>query len=83
MQDPNFVREAFSKIADRYVLANRVISLGIDTLWRIKVARMVTNWRPGSLLDIATGTGDLALELQKFLPTMLLNYIENRIISLE
>jgi len=65
MQDPNFVKNAFSKIADRYVVTNHVLSLGTDILWRKRVGQIVTEWAPEQILDIATGTGDLALELQK------------------
>lgn len=60
MQDPVFVKEAFAKIAGRYILTNHVLSLGTDILWRRKVARIVADWKPGTLLDLATGTGDLA-----------------------
>ncbi|MGJ8673296.1 ubiquinone/menaquinone biosynthesis methyltransferase [Rubritalea sp.] len=69
MQDPNFVKDAFSKIADRYVVTNHVLSLGTDILWRKKVGRIVKAWSPSDILDVATGTGDLALELQKACPT--------------
>jgi len=68
MQDPNFVRAAFARIADRYVLTNRVLSVGTDILWRHAVSRQVALWNPSSLLDVATGTGDLALQMQEYLP---------------
>jgi len=64
MQDPYFVKDAFSKIADRYVITNHVLSLGTDILWRKRVGQIVMDWNPEKILDIATGTGDLALELQ-------------------
>ncbi|MFM1561623.1 MAG: ubiquinone/menaquinone biosynthesis methyltransferase [Roseibacillus sp.] len=64
-QDPAFVKEAFSRIADRYVLTNHVLSAGTDILWRKKVGRVVAGWDPLKILDVATGTGDLALELQR------------------
>lgn len=65
MQDPVFVKEAFAKIAGRYILTNHVLSLGTDILWRRKVARIVADWKPGTLLDLATGTGDLAEAIAK------------------
>ena len=65
MQDPVFVKEAFAKIAGRYILTNHVLSLGTDILWRRKVARIVAGWKPGTLLDLATGTGDLAEAIAK------------------
>lgn len=59
-QDPAFVRKAFASIADRYVLTNHVLSLGIDILWRRRVARLVAAEKPAAVLDLATGSGDLA-----------------------
>lgn len=67
-QDPGYVKGAFSRIADKYVLTNHVLSLGTDVLWRKKVGRMVATWDPNSILDVATGTGDLALEMQRRCP---------------
>jgi len=67
-QDPQFVKGAFAKIADRYVLTNHVLSMGTDILWRKKVGRIVRNWNPEAVLDVATGTGDLALEIQRKCP---------------
>ncbi len=68
IQEPEYVREAFARIADRYVTTNHVLSLGTDILWRRKVARIVRRWKPERVLDIATGTGDLALEIQDACP---------------
>jgi len=68
MQDPTFVKSAFQKIADRYVVTNHVLSCGTDILWRKKVGRIVKRWNPSLILDVATGTGDLALELQRRCP---------------
>ncbi len=65
MQDPVFVQDAFAKIARRYVITNHVLSLGTDILWRRKVARIVRELAPRKLLDLATGTGDLAAEIAK------------------
>ena len=58
----------FSSIADRYDLANHFLSLGCDFYWRKRATRIVAGWRPDKILDLATGTGDLALTLQKKLP---------------
>lgn len=65
MQDPGYVKDAFSKIADRYVMTNHVLSLGTDILWRKRVGKIVAAWKPQDIYDVASGTGDLALELQK------------------
>lgn len=67
-QDPNFVQNAFAKIADRYVLTNHVCSLGIDILWRKRAGKIAASFQPDTILDLAAGTGDLALQLQKDCP---------------
>ncbi|NNC88638.1 MAG: ubiquinone/menaquinone biosynthesis methyltransferase [Akkermansiaceae bacterium] len=67
-QDPAFVKGAFARIADRYVVTNHVLSCGTDILWRRKVGRMVAEWDPRRVLDVATGTGDLACEIQRQCP---------------
>jgi demethylmenaquinone methyltransferase / 2-methoxy-6-polyprenyl-1,4-benzoquinol methylase len=58
----------FGAIARRYDLANHALSCGIDFYWRKRAADIVVNWRPKEIVDLATGTGDLALALQKKLP---------------
>lgn len=55
------VEEMFDTISGNYDGLNRVISLGTDVKWRKKVIKMVTQTQPASILDIATGTGDLAI----------------------
>ena len=66
--DPTFVHAAFSSIASRYVTANHVLSLGADIAWRERAIKIIAEWNPRNLLDIATGTGDLALAIKKALP---------------
>jgi demethylmenaquinone methyltransferase/2-methoxy-6-polyprenyl-1,4-benzoquinol methylase len=68
MQDAGFVRSAFAGIANRYVIANHVLSLGIDVLWRHLTARKVAEKQPSTILDLATGSGDLARTLQNYCP---------------
>ena len=65
---PAHVRKMFGSIARRYDLANHLLSCGIDFYWRACAADIVASWQPGSIADLATGTGDLALALQKKLP---------------
>ncbi len=71
MQDAGYVRNAFAGIARRYVLANHVLSLGIDVLWRRRTAGRVAATEPARILDLATGSGDLAVELQRRCPQAL------------
>jgi len=58
----------FSSIAHRYDVANHLLSCGCDLLWRKRAAKIVAGWKPKAIVDLATGTGDLALALQKELP---------------
>lgn len=57
------VTKMFDTISGDYDGLNRVISFGIDIKWRKKVVKIVKNSNPQSVLDIATGTGDLAINL--------------------
>ena len=68
MQNPAKVRGIFSAIAARYDLANHLLSGGLDCLWRARAVRMVQAWQPQSILDLATGSGDLALAMRKAMP---------------
>lgn len=55
------IAEMFDDIAGRYDFMNHFLSLGIDRGWRRKALERLAADRPGTLLDIATGTGDLAI----------------------
>ncbi len=59
------VTKMFDTISKEYDGLNRVISFGIDIKWRNKVVQLVSEQRPTNILDIATGTGDLAISLAK------------------
>jgi demethylmenaquinone methyltransferase/2-methoxy-6-polyprenyl-1,4-benzoquinol methylase len=67
-RDPDAVRAMFDRIARRYDLANHLLSGGADFLWRRRAVRIVEEWQPQRVLDLATGSGDLALALQHRLP---------------
>jgi len=68
-QNPDYIRGMFASIADRYDFANHALSLGIDYFWRRLAARMVTATGPRRILDLATGSGDLALAMMAHCPT--------------
>lgn len=59
------VTKMFDTISKDYDGLNRVISFGIDIKWRKRVVAILTKEKPQSILDIATGTGDLAIALVK------------------
>ncbi|RDI96688.1 bifunctional demethylmenaquinone methyltransferase/2-methoxy-6-polyprenyl-1,4-benzoquinol methylase UbiE [Meiothermus sp. QL-1] len=62
------VRRMFSEIAPRYDLLNRILSAGIDRRWRQALVRAALEKAPQSVLDLATGTGDVALLLKRQAP---------------
>lgn len=62
------VAEMFNNISKRYDLLNHVLSMGIDILWRKKAVRMLKPFSPKVILDIATGTGDFAIESANLKP---------------
>ena len=68
-RDPGAVRAMFDAIARRYDLANHLLSGGIDFYWRRRAVRLVENWAPRSVLDLATGSGDLALAIERRVPS--------------
>lgn len=55
----------FDEISPKYDTLNHLLSLGIDKVWRRKTARLVGQYQPQSILDVATGTADLALALSR------------------
>ena len=55
----------FDSISERYDFLNHLLSFGIDKGWRRKLIRAAKKEAPSRVLDIATGTGDLAIELRK------------------
>ena len=59
------VEDMFDNIAPKYDLLNHVLSMKIDVLWRNKLVKMMKNDDPQEVLDVATGTGDLAITIEK------------------
>jgi enoyl-CoA hydratase/carnithine racemase len=65
MPDPVAVNSMFGRIARRYDLANRLLSGGADVWWRRVLTRQVAHTAPRAVLDLATGSGDVAFALAR------------------
>lgn len=68
MPDPKAVNTMFARIAGRYDLANHLLSGGVDFWWRQRLVRAVHDAESGAVLDLATGSGDVAFALADGLP---------------
>jgi demethylmenaquinone methyltransferase / 2-methoxy-6-polyprenyl-1,4-benzoquinol methylase len=63
-----YVRSLFDSIAYRYDFLNHTLSSGIDILWRRRAVRLLQDAHPKRILDVATGTADLAIETARLNP---------------
>lgn len=68
MPNPKAVNSMFARIAGRYDLANHLLSGGVDHWWRQRLVRAVHDAHPADILDLATGSGDVAFALADGLP---------------
>ncbi len=68
MPDPIAVNSMFARIARRYDVANRLLSGGVDVWWRHRLVAAVRRQPTPDVLDLATGSGDVAFALSKGLP---------------
>ena len=64
----NQVEEMFDNISPRYDLLNHLLSANIDKLWRKKAVKRLARFKPETILDIATGTADFAIDATKLNP---------------
>ena len=62
------VQQMFDNIAPTYDKLNHILSLSIDKMWRRRVVRKVRRMKPEKIMDLATGTGDLAIKLAQAMP---------------
>ncbi|MCC5021356.1 MAG: ubiquinone/menaquinone biosynthesis methyltransferase [Candidatus Synoicihabitans palmerolidicus] len=69
MPDPNAVNSMFDRIARRYDVANRLLSGGVNVWWLRCLIRSVARFSPVDVLDLATGSGDVAFALSRNLPS--------------
>ena len=76
------VAEMFDNIAGNYDFLNHFLSLGIDIYWRKQLVKHLTNQAPKTILDVATGTGDLAIAMLKTNPDKVIGIdISNRMLE--
>jgi demethylmenaquinone methyltransferase/2-methoxy-6-polyprenyl-1,4-benzoquinol methylase len=66
------VTEMFDNIAPTYDKLNRIMTMGIDILWRRKAVKMLAKYNPKIMADVATGTGDFAIESMRLKPTKII-----------
>jgi demethylmenaquinone methyltransferase / 2-methoxy-6-polyprenyl-1,4-benzoquinol methylase len=71
-QKKEYVKNMFNSIAKRYDFLNHFLSLNIDYLWRKKVISMLKPYQPKNILDVATGTADLAIQAAILNPTKII-----------
>ncbi len=68
------VEQMFDNIAPKYDFLNHFLSLGIDKLWRKKAVRILNGYKPESVLDVASGTGDFAIATSKIAPKKIVGF---------
>lgn len=76
MNKQKAVTEMFDGIAPSYDRLNHLLSFGIDRIWRRKVSKLISKQHPLSILDVATGTADLAIQLAKDHPDAFVTAID-------
>ena len=76
MNDPKAVTEMFDDISGNYDSLNHLLSFNIDRIWRRKTSQWVAKRRPDTILDVATGTADLAIQLAKDNPQALVTGVD-------
>lgn len=68
MPEQKHITAMFDDIAPSYDFLNHFLSFNIDKIWRRKAARFIAHYEPEQIIDLATGTADLAILLAKFCP---------------
>ena len=76
MTDQKHVTEMFDDIAPHYDFINHLLSFQIDKIWRRRTARFIAQDNPQTILDLATGTADLAIQLARKCPQSIITGID-------
>ena len=64
----SFVQDIFSEVPETYELVNHILTLGLDTVWRRRAAKIASKARAGNWVDMCTGTGEMGLYLNRLAP---------------
>ena len=79
----NQIKKMFDGISSNYDMMNTLFTFGIDKIWRKKLVKKLSTFNPKKILDIATGTGDLAIEIAKIKPERIIGIdISKKMISI-
>ena len=70
------VEKMFDNIAGKYDFLNHLLSMGIDKIWRKNLIRMMSEDNPEKILDVATGTGDLAIQASKSIKNIMITGLD-------
>lgn len=70
------VTEMFDGISSNYDFLNHLLSFGVDRSWRRRTSKLITERHPSTILDVATGTADLAIRMAKDNPSALLTGVD-------
>lgn len=70
------VTEMFDDISSNYDFLNHLLSFGIDRSWRRRTSKLITERHPSTILDVATGTADLAIRMAKDNPSAFLTGVD-------
>ena len=68
LKNPGFVHNVFSKVPATYELANHILTLGLDIVWRRRAAKIAAASGGGEWADMCTGTGEMAVYLSRLAP---------------
>ncbi len=70
--EKKYVHSLFDSIAHRYDFINHILSSGIDIIWRRRAIRLLQQFQPKQILDVATGTADFAIEAVQLNPEQII-----------
>jgi len=67
-RDTRFIQGVFSRIPTTYEVINHVLTLGLDSVWRRRAAKIAAMANGGRWIDVCTGTGEMAVQLVRLAP---------------